>query len=80
MVTLVDIVSQLEKVDMEIIALFEERVRLCNQQGGLDADQETELFSFWLEESGERGLDEDKMDKIGRLVIGLSRQSLTDDD
>jgi len=79
MVTLVDIVGQLEKIDMEIISLLEERVRMCNQEGGLDADQETELFSVWLEESAEKGLDEEKMDKIGRLIIGVSRHSLEDE-
>lgn len=79
MVTLVDIVGQLEELDVKLVALIEERVRLCNQAGGLDGDQETELFSAWLEESAEKGLDEDKMEKVGRLLAALSRQSLDDE-
>ena len=78
MVTLVDIVEQLEQIDQQIISLLEERVRLSQQGEGLDNNQESDLFSAWLEESADHGLDEEKMDKMGRLIAALSRQVVED--
>lgn len=70
--TLVDIQEQLEKLDQQIIKLLEERVRICDGQN-LSSDEELELLSLWLEEAAEKGLDEGRMEKIGKLIIALSR-------
>ncbi|MCB9807678.1 hypothetical protein H6770_00285 [Candidatus Peribacteria bacterium] len=72
MMTLVDIQEQLEKLDQQIIKLLEERVRICDGQN-LSSDEELELLSLWLEEAAEKGLDEGRMEKIGKLIIALSR-------
>ncbi|MCA9370677.1 MAG: hypothetical protein KC680_01805 [Candidatus Peregrinibacteria bacterium] len=72
MMTLVDIQEQLEKLDQQIIKLLEERVRICDGQN-LSSDEELELLSLWLEEAAEKRLDEGRMEKIGKLIIALSR-------
>lgn len=72
MMTLVDIVEELAKIDGQIINLLEERVRLCKGQS-LNSDDEMEMLSQWLEEAAERGLDDGKMEKIAKLVIMMSR-------
>lgn len=72
MMTLVDIKEQLEKIDQQIIDLLEERVQICVGQY-LEADEELEMLSLWLEESAEKGLDDAKTEKIGKLVIGMCR-------
>ena len=72
MMTLTDIQEQLEQIDQQIIKLLEERVRMCDSQN-LSSDEELEILSLWLEEAAEKGLDEGKMDKIGKLVITMSR-------
>jgi chorismate mutase len=76
MMTLADIQERLELLDMQIINLLQERSRICTDagnQGGLDGDQESEILSLWMEEAAERGLDESKMEKMAKLVIGLCR-------
>lgn len=72
MMTLTDIQEQLEQLDQQIIKLLEERVRICDGQN-LSSDEELEMLSLWLEEAADKGLDEGKMDKIGKLVITMSR-------
>lgn len=75
MMTLVDIQEQLEKVDAQIITLLEERMHICEGHS-LDADEEVELLSVWLEEAADKGLDEAKMEKIGKFVIAMCRGSV----
>lgn len=70
--TFTDIQEQLEQLDLQVIKLLEERVRICDGQE-LTADEELESLSLWLEEAGEKGLDEGRMEKIAKLVIALSR-------
>lgn len=72
MMTLVDIKEQLEQLDLQIITLLEERIRVCSGQN-LDADEEMEIVSMWLEEAAERGLDEARMEKVGKLVVAMAR-------
>ena len=72
MMTLVDIQEQLEKVDQQIITLLEERMHICEGHS-LSTEEEAELLSLWLEESADRGLDEGKMEKIGKLAITMCR-------
>ena len=74
MMTLVDIKEQLEQIDQQIINLLEERMHICAGQS-LDADEEAEILSLWLEEAAEKGLDDGKMEKIGKFVIAMSREN-----
>ncbi|MBT4119983.1 MAG: chorismate mutase [Candidatus Peribacter sp.] len=74
MMTLVDIKEQLEKVDQQIIDLLEERMHICAGQN-LDADEEIEMLSLWLEEAAEKGLDDVKMEKIAKFVIAMCRRT-----
>jgi len=74
MVTLADVQDRLEQLDTQIIALLHERVRICRETGrSLDGDQESELLSLWLEEAADRGMDEWKMERIAKLVLGMGR-------
>ena len=74
MVTLADVQDRLEQLDTQIIALLHERVRICRETGrSLDGDQESELLSLWLEEAADRGIDEWKMERIAKLVLGMGR-------
>lgn len=72
MMTLTDIQEQLELIDHQIIKLLEERVHVCAGQT-LSTDEEIEILSLWLEEAADKGLDDDKIEKIGKLVIAISR-------
>lgn len=72
MMTLTDIQEQLEQIDQELIKLIDERVRICDGQD-LSTDEELELLSLWLEEGAEKGLEEGKVEKIGKLLIALCR-------
>lgn len=75
MMALVDIAEQLEKIDQQIIHLLDERKQLCMQSGGLEPDQEEELIGLWMEEGAERGMDEGRMEKLGKLIVMLCRRS-----
>lgn len=72
MMTLIDIKEQLEAIDHQIIKLLEERMHMCSGQN-LDADEEVEMLSLWLEEAAERGLDDAKIERVAKLVIAMSR-------
>lgn len=73
MMTLVDIKEQLESIDQQIINLLEERVHVCAGQS-IDSDEEAEMLSLWIEESAEKGLDDAKTEKIGKLAIAMCRE------
>ena len=72
MMTLTDIIEQLEQIDVQIAKLLEERTRIC-AGNRLEPEAQAELLSLWLEESAERGLDEGKAEKIGKLILSLCR-------
>ena len=72
MMTITDIAEQLEQIDEQILKLFEERLRLCEDQE-ITPNDELNMLSLWLEEAAEKGLDEGKIEKIAKLVIALSR-------
>ena len=72
MMILTDIIEQLEKIDQQIIKLLEERVQIATGNS-LDTDQEADVVSLWLEEAGERGLDEARMERLAKGVNALSR-------
>lgn len=74
MMTLVDIIEELAKIDSQILNLLDERTRLCNGQH-INGDDEMEMLSLWLEEAAEKGLDEGKIERMAKLVIALSRPS-----
>ena len=72
--TMTDTHSLLEHIDGKILELLEERVQLVSDardRGEIDADIEAEVLSFWLEEAAERGLNEQGIDKIAKLVMRL---------
>jgi chorismate mutase len=72
MMTLTDIQEQLEQIDQQLVKLIDERVRICDS-ANLGTDEEVELLSLLLEESAEKGLDEARMEKVGKLLIALCR-------
>lgn len=74
MMTLVDIKEQLESLDQQILNLLEERMHVCAGQN-LSADEEVEILSLWLEEAAEKGLDDAKTEKIGKLIIAMCRET-----
>lgn len=74
MMTLTDVHGRIEQIDQQIIDLLEERARICKGQD-IDPDDEAEMMAVWEEEGSERGLDEIRMGKIGKLVAGLSRNA-----
>ena len=78
MMTLVDILEELQKIDQDIINLLEQRSRLCADHR-LDADEEAEILSLWLEEGAEKGLDEVRIEKIAKVVISMCRGSREED-
>lgn len=72
--------SQLEKIDEQIILLLKERMQICSDlmdrgQGSALREEEANMLSFWLEEAGERDLDEEIMDKIFRMVLMMGRRA-----
>ncbi|MDP7476833.1 MAG: hypothetical protein QF442_00125 [Candidatus Peribacteraceae bacterium] len=72
MMTLIDIQEQLEQIDHKIIKLLEERMHVCTGQY-LSSEEELECLSLWLEESSEKGMDEARVEKIGKLTIAMCR-------
>jgi len=71
MMTLVDIKEQLEQLDLQIIKLLDERVHICAGHS-LSADEKLDILSLWLEEAADKGLDEARVEKIGKLAIAMS--------
>ncbi|PIR54589.1 hypothetical protein COU75_00110 [Candidatus Peregrinibacteria bacterium CG10_big_fil_rev_8_21_14_0_10_42_8] len=70
MMTLTDIQEQLEKLDLQIIKLLDERTHICAGHS-LSADDKLDMLSLWLEEAADRGLDEVRVEKIGKLAIAM---------
>lgn len=76
MITATDLQARLEELDLKLIALLRQRMQLTREVGGrVDPDLEREICSFWLEEAGERGLDEVTMEKLYKVVSHLCRAS-----
>ncbi len=74
MMTLTDIQEQLEQVDLQILKLLEERMHICSGHS-LSADDKLDILSVWLEEAADRGLDEARVEKIGKLTIAMCSDS-----
>ena len=70
MMTLTDIKDQLEQLDLRIIKLLDERVHICAGHS-LSADEKLDILSLWLEEAADKGLDEARVEKIGKLAIAM---------
>lgn len=75
MPTIVDIQTDVEKIDQQIIELLAQRAQLCADAGGMDADAESDTLSLWLDAAAEHDLDEGKMDRIAKLVVMLCRKT-----
>ena len=77
--TMTDTRSRLEHIDGKIVDLLEERVQLISDardRGETDPDIEPDILSLWLEEAAERGLDEQNIEKIARLVMKLGPEEV----
>jgi len=72
--TTTDLQEQIEQLDEKIIDLLEERWRLCTQASDGVSELKADTLLFWTEEAGDRGLDEDAMEKVCRSVMSLSRK------
>jgi len=76
MITATDLQERLKELDLKLITLLRQRAQLTGEVGGrVDPDLDGEMCSFWLEEAGERGLDEVSMEKLYKLVSHLCRAS-----
>ena len=72
MITMTDIQAQLEKIDMQILDLLEERTRILQGQG-VGPEEAAESAGLWLEEAADRGLDEARVEKIAKLIVGMCK-------
>jgi hypothetical protein len=70
MMTLTDIREQLEHLDLQIIKLLDERTHICAGHS-LSSDDKLDILSLWLEEAADKGLDEVRVEKIGKLAIAM---------
>ncbi len=70
-----DVQEQLEAIDVQILRLIDERVQLCKRAGGVDDYHASEIVALWLEEAAERGLDEGRIEKIGKIVAAMCKVS-----
>lgn len=76
MVSFYDIAEQLEHIDVQIIGLLADRAKISSDlEDSLDADMVAESVAFWVEEAGEKGLDEEIAEKICKLVLLSSKKS-----
>jgi dihydroneopterin aldolase len=76
MVSYYDIAEQLEHIDVQIISLLADRAKISSDlEDSLDADMVAESVAFWVEEAGEKGLDEEIAEKICKLVLLSSKKS-----
>ena len=78
MTTITDSRLAVEKIDLAIIKLIEQRRDLCvhaKEQGeGLDLpDVLAESTAFWIEEAGDRALDEASAERVARLIARMCR-------
>lgn len=76
MATYFDIEDQLEGIDLNIISLLADRAKLV---GTLDepvtAETIEDTVAMWVEEAGEKGLDEAVLEKICKLVLLSSKKA-----
>jgi chorismate mutase len=72
-----DIRSQLTRIDRSLLDLLKERCRISweyQDSSSPDSDYEEELLEMWLEEGGEHGMNEARMERICKAICALSRK------
>lgn len=76
MVTALEAQEQLEQIDVQILSLLEDRVKVYNSMNLGEDEPEViaETIAMWVEEAGERALDEDLVEKIVKAVIMLAKR------
>lgn len=74
MVTLTDLQATLERVDQSIIRLLRERAQIT-RDAEVTSEDEAEILAQWLELTEEANLDDRLSEKLGRLIIAISRRT-----
>ena len=71
-----DIQEQIEKLDLQILSLIGDRVKLYNELNleEDEADMLADTVALWIEEATERGLDEALAEKMAKIVTIMSRK------
>jgi len=67
----VDTQVRLRKLDEQLIDLLEQRVGLCSES----EENGEETMDFWIEHAIDREMDELRVEKICRTVMGFCRAS-----
>ena len=76
MVSYFDIEDQLESLDVNIISLLADRAKLvASLDEPISADTIADTVAMWVEEAGERGLDEGVLERISKLVMLSSKKA-----
>lgn len=72
-----DLTEQIEQLDLQILNLVSDRVRLYRQltNDGEDEVDDSDALAMWIEEATEKGLDEALVEKLAKVVIVLGKRS-----
>lgn len=76
MTTYYDVQEQIEKIDIQILNLLADRAKISSslEEDSIDEDTLADTTAMWIEEAGERGLNEAIMEKMSRLVVLSSKK------
>lgn len=75
MIPVLDVQQQIEKIDLQIIKLLDDRANLYSDiraYGDKSYDEETS--ALWIEEASDSGLDETIIEKICKLTMLLCKR------
>lgn len=77
MVTVHDIQEQIEQLDLQMLSLLQDRVKLYAEARRDDDEplDDADVLAMWIEEAGERGLDEGLVEKLCKIIVILSRRT-----
>ncbi len=75
MIPVLDVQQQIEKIDLQIIKLLDDRAKLYSDIRAYgDTSDGEETFALWVEEAADSGLDETIVEKICRLTMLLCKR------
>lgn len=77
MVALHETRPEITKIDEQIVRLLSDRMQRCielrDSGNGITEEEEAEIVSYWLEEAADLEMDEERMEKICKLILILCR-------
>ncbi len=74
MASIHDLQEQIEQIDRQVLKLLQERNTLYNSLEGMDGINDAEVLGFWMEEAAERGLNDEVVEKLCKLVLTLGKK------